>query len=211
MNLDAGNVNVFVEGRAGAAFVLWICLGMGVAAAAALLLPWPPSPADSLMVLLVFGVLGAVVWQLGGQREIGFERATRTVVERTAFAGLSRERRLVVAGDASVEVTQKTIKVAKPGTDTRQRTSTDYDARPHYRLALRSGPASLPLDILPDVLEAERRAGEVAAILGVIAVRSGYSLDVERVAAGTASSADTRQIVTVRTAQGVQSAIVAAP
>ncbi|MCE9658536.1 MAG: hypothetical protein K8R60_08245 [Burkholderiales bacterium] len=204
MNLDAGNVSVFVEGRAGAAFVLWICLGIAVAAAAGLLLPWPPGPADSIMAAVIFLVCGAVVWNVGGSREVGFEPATRTVVEHVVFAGVPRERRTVLADDARVEVTQKAVKVAKAGTDSGHRTSSAYETRLHYGLALHSGSSLVKLDILDNVLEAERRALEVAARLGVRAVRSGYAVAVE----GT-SAVSTRQVVTVRDSPGVQSAIVA--
>jgi hypothetical protein len=202
MNLDPGNASVFVEGRDGAAFVLWLCLGIGAPRAAGLLLPWPPGPADSVMAVLVFLVCGAVVWHVGGRREVAFERAARTVVERVTLAGVPRERRVVLAGDARVEVTQTSVKVARPGTDSRQRTSSDYDTHHRFRLALRSGSATVRLDIVTDVLEAERRAGEVAALLGVPAVRDGYSIDVEAPAGGAAASADTRRVVTVRSHAG---------
>ncbi len=60
-------------------------------------------------------------------------------VERVAVAGAPRERRTLLAADVSVEVTQRTIKVAKAGTDTGHRSSSDYDSRQHFRLSLHSG------------------------------------------------------------------------
>lgn len=211
MNVDAGNVNVFLEGRSGTAFVLWLCLGIGIAAAAGLLLPWPPDVGAAVMAAVVFFVCGVVAWQMGSSREVGFDRTTRTVVERITFAGLRRERRVVLADDARVQVTQNVIKVARPGTDSRHRTSGDYDSRPHYRLSLRSGSATVALAIDPDVLEVERRALEVAALCGVRAVRSGYAIEVERTPADAPPSVDTRRVVTVRSVAGAESAIAAAP
>jgi hypothetical protein len=207
MGIDAGQVAVFAEGREGAAFVVWLCLGMAVVAGAALLLPWPPDFGGAAMAVVVFAVCGAAIWIVGGRREVSFEPATRTVVERSTFVGWTRERRWPLGADVAVEVSQKTTRVAKPGTDAGHRTSTDYAQRSHYLLTLRSGAAQTTLDRDDDVLAAERRAVDVAARIGARPVRFGYATEVERVA----DACGTRVVVRVRSAPGETVAIVAPP
>ena len=170
---------VFQDGKAGAPFIVGLCVLFAGVILFHVLRPWPPRKLRWVVAAIVVFAFGTAVYYVGRSRGVVVDLGAGKVTENTSFLGIGRTRSWALSEFSTVLVEYDSTTFTKYTSHTKAPASMrPQETVTTYTISLEGPGKGVVLTVFKDVLRAEEEALRVASATGLKAKRRGYVIEV---------------------------------